>query len=106
MYRLTEFVQKPIEKNNDPVFAELVKQRVETGLATTANQSDFSGEALGTDYSDMAGEYSLYGTNYGRTPKGSVTVTEISNLNDDGTRTYDEQLSEELRKRMQILFLE
>ena len=90
-----------IEKNNDPVFAELVKQKVGTGLATTANQSDFGTETLGTDYDQFAADLSLRGTNYGRTPKGSVTVNEISDLDDDGTRTYDEQLAEELRKRMQ-----
>jgi len=91
-----------VEKNNDPVFAELVKQKVGTGLATTANQSDYGPEFIDSAYgSDFASEYSLYGTNYGRTPTGTVTVSEISVIDNDKTITYDEQLAEELRKHQQ-----
>lgn len=97
-----------IEKNNDPLFAELVKQKVGTGLATTANQSDFGTETLGTDYDQFAAELSLRGTNYGRTPntgisetilgdgKGKVEVDEYGKV-----IIIDEQLAEELRKRQQ-----
>ena len=64
-----------LEKNNDPVFSELIKQNMESGLATTMNQSEFDplfladggGEGGGSEY---AAELSLRGTNYGQYPGG------------------------------------
>ena len=75
-----------IEKNNDPVFSELVKQKIKTGLGTTVNQSEF-GPAY-SEGSEFDASLNLYGSNYGRAPtidiEGSNEGSVISH--------YDEKL--------------